>query len=100
MSFWKSLFGGGASASAEPKAGKTGETVEYKGFTIQAAPFQDGGKYLTAGTISKDVAGERRTHRFIRADSHPTFDAAASFSLDKGRQIVDLVGDNMFAETR
>lgn len=92
MSFWKSLFGGGATA-AEPKAG---ETVEYNGFTIQAAPFQDGGKWMTAGTISKEVAGERKTHRFIRADSHATFDAAASFSLDKGRQMIDLMGERVF----
>jgi len=93
MSFWKTLFGGGKSATQ-----KAGETVEYNGFTIRAEPFEDGGKYLTAGTISKEVAGETKTHRFVRADSHASFDAAASFSLDKARQIVDLMGDKIFAE--
>jgi hypothetical protein len=93
MSFWKSLFGGGPRAAGEPKAA---ETVDYNGFTITAAPFQDGGKWMTAGTITKVVAGETRTHRFVRADSHPTFEAAAAFSLDKGRQIVDLLGERVF----
>jgi hypothetical protein len=94
MSIWKTLFGGGARGGAEPKAG---ETVEYNGFTVTAAPFQDGGKWLTAGTISKEIAGEAKTHRFVRADSHATFEQAAAFSLDKARQIVDLMGDRLFS---
>jgi hypothetical protein len=93
MSFWKTLFGRGPKAAAEPRLG---EAVEYKGFVIRAAPMNEGGRFLTAGVIEKDVAGERRTHRFIRADTHPTFDAAASFSLDKARQIIDLQGERMF----
>ena len=95
MSFWKNLFGGGSGKGA---AQKVGETVEYNGFSITAAPFQDGGKWLTAGTITKAVGGETKTHQFVRADSHASFDAAASFSLDKARQIVDLMGDKIFAE--
>jgi hypothetical protein len=96
MSFWKSLFGGRSSApSAEQKVG---EAVEYNGFVIRAAPIAEGGKFLTAGIIEKEIGGERKTHRFIRADTHPTFDAAAAFSLAKARQIVDLQGDRMFRE--
>lgn len=93
MSFWKTLFGGGSQAPAQPKVG---ETIEYNGFSITAAPFEQGGKWLTAGTIAKVTGGETRTHQFVRADSHATFDQAASFSLDKGRQIVDLMGERMF----
>jgi hypothetical protein len=93
MSFWKTLFGGGPKAAAEPRLG---EAVEYKGFVIRAAPIAEGGRFLTAGVIEKEVAGERKTHRFIRADTHPTFDAAVSFSLDKARQIIDLQGDRVF----
>ena len=93
MSIWKSLFGGGSKGPAAPKVG---ETIEYNGFTITAAPFEDGGKWLTAGTIVKAIGGETRTHRFVRADSHATFDQAATFSLDKARQIVDLMGDKLF----
>lgn len=92
MSFWNTLFGGGPKA-AEPRLG---EAVEYKGYVIRSAPIAEGSKYLTAGVIEKEVAGERKTHRFIRADTHPTFDAAVSFSFDKARQIIDLQGDRMF----
>jgi hypothetical protein len=92
MSFWKSLFGGQPSV-AEPKLG---EPVEYKGFVIRAAPMAEGGKYLTAGFIEKDVAGERKTHHFIRADNHASFDQAAEFSVGKARQIIDLQGDRVF----
>lgn len=94
MSFWKSLFGG-KSGGSDP-ACEAGEPVEYKGFTIQAAPFKNEGRYQTAGVITKEVGGERKEHRFIRADSHATLDQAASFSLDKARQIIDLQGDRVF----
>ena len=93
MSFWRSLFGGGARGEA---AGRAAEPVEYKGFVIRAAPFKEGGKWLTAGTIEKEIAGARKTHRFVRADSHASFDQAASFSVDKARQIIDLMGDRLF----
>jgi hypothetical protein len=93
MSFWKSLFGG--KPESEP-GGETGEPVEYKGFVIRAAPFKSEGRYQTAGVITKDVAGERKEHRFIRADSHATLEQAAAFSLDKARQIIDLQGDRLF----
>jgi hypothetical protein len=92
VSFWKSLFGG-PRAAGEPKAA---EAVDYNGFTIVAAPFQDRGRWMTAGTITKAAADGTRTHRFVRADSHATFEQAAAFSLDKGRQIVDLQGERVF----
>jgi hypothetical protein len=92
MSFWKSLFGGGSSAGA-PAASAP---VEYKGFTIRAAPFKEGDKYQTAGTIEKEVAGVRKEHRFIRADSHVSLDEAASFSITKARQMIDLQGERIF----
>lgn len=91
MSFLKSLFGG-RSAPAMPQ----GEPVEYKGYVIRPAPFQNGGQYQTAGTIEKDVDGVRKEHRFIRADSHASLEDAMNFSVSKARQIVDLQGDRMF----
>lgn len=93
MSFWKSLFGGRASAPAEtPRS----EAVEYKGYTIRAEPFQNSGQYQTAGVIEKEIGGVRKEHRFIRADSHASLDDAMSFTLSKARQIVDLQGDRIF----
>ena len=92
MSFWKSLFGGGASESAD---GKPGEPVEYNGFTIRAAPYKAEGQYQTAGIITKDVGGVTKEHKFIRADRHASFDDAVEFSLSKARQIVDQQGERM-----
>jgi hypothetical protein len=92
MSFWKSLFGGGATESAE----KASEPVEYNGFTIRAAPYKAEGQYQTAGTITKDVGGIVKEHKFVRADRHASYDDAVEFSLSKARQIVDQSGDRMF----
>ncbi len=91
MSFWKSLFGG--SAASAPKAS---DPVEYKGFVIRAAPFKEGANYQTAGTIEKEVDGIRKEHRFIRADSHPVYDDAVSFTISKAQQIIDQMGDRLF----
>ena len=93
MSFWKSLFGGGASESTDAKPG---EPVEYNGFTIRAAPYKVEGQYQTAGIVEKDVNGVRKEHKFIRADRHASYDDAVEFSLAKARQIVDQQGDRVF----
>ena len=94
MSFWKSLFGGSSpAAEAAPPPGE-----EYKGFTIRAAPFKFEGQFQTAGVIEKDIAGERKEHKFIRADRHASHDDAVAFSLSKGRQLVDEQGEQMFRQ--
>src|SRR4051812_15443887 len=104
MSFIKSLFGSlfsGAVGGTET-AGAAGpapaKSMEHKGFTGSAAPFEHEGRYQTAGTIEKEIDGVRRQHRFIRADSHPSMDQAVEFSIQKGCQIVDQMGERVFAE--
>jgi hypothetical protein len=92
MSFLSTLFGRLAGAPAE----KVSEPVEYKGYTIRAAPFQNEGQYQTAGTIEREIDGVRKEHRFIRADAFATYDDAVKFTLGKARQIVDLQGERMF----
>ena len=93
MSFWKSLFGGGASESAEAKPSAP---VDYNGFTIRAAPYKEQGQYQTAGVISKEIGGATKEHKFIRADRHASYDDAVEFSLAKARQIIDQQGERMF----
>lgn len=90
MSFLKKLFGGGAREEAAPKL------VEHKGFTIAATPYGEGGQFQTCGRISKDIDGVRKEHKFIRADRFMTREEAEDFSLSKGRQIVDDMGEKMF----
>jgi len=91
MSFWKSLFGGGAA-----KTEKAAEPVEYNGFTIRPAPYQAEGQYQTAGTIEKEVGGLLKEHKFIRADRHASYDDAVEFSVSKARQIIDQQGERIF----
>jgi hypothetical protein len=103
MSLFKSLFGnllsGGGAAAASPKAAAApAKSIEHKEFTVSAAPFEQDGRYQTAGTIEKDVDGVRKQHRFIRADSHLSMDQAVEFSIQKGCQIVDQMGERVFAE--
>jgi len=95
MSFWKSLFGGGSSADAS-KPAAVARTVEHNGFRIAAEPYPEGGQFQLAGTISKEIGGELKQHRYIRADRFSTMEDATDAAIMKGRQIVDQLGDRVF----
>jgi hypothetical protein len=92
MSFWSALFGGRGAAKTE----KVSDPVEYKGYVIRAAPYQNNGHYQTAGTITRDIDGVPKEHRFIRADAYASYDDAVNFTLNKARQIIDLQGERIF----
>jgi hypothetical protein len=92
MSFFSALFGRGKSAPAE----KLSDPVEYKGFIIRAAPYKNNGHYQTAGVIARGAGGERKEHRFIRADAYASYEDAVNFTINKARQIIDLQGERMF----
>ena len=96
MSFFKSLFGWGKSGPEAEATPLAGATLEHKGFLITAAPFRNEGQFQTAGTITKEVGGEMKEHKFIRADRHASHEDAVTFSLSKGRQIVDEQGERLF----
>jgi hypothetical protein len=95
MSFLKSLFGRRAT-SEEAKAPDPAHALEYKGFVIRAAPFKNEGQYQTAGSIEKEIDGVMKEHKFLRADRHAGFEDAVSFTLFKGRQIIDEQGERLF----
>jgi hypothetical protein len=81
-----SLFGGGPSAPAQPGPEAT---IEYNGFIIRAEPYKEEGQYQTAGVIAQESDGVMKEHRFVRADRYASLDDAVTFTLAKGRQIVD-----------
>ncbi len=87
-------FGGRNADATEAPA----EAVEYRGYRIRPAPFRDGGQFQTAGTIEKETESGVRTHRFVRAEKHPSQEAALEFSLMKAKQIIDQQGDRLFGE--
>ena len=91
----KAAFGlGGRGDQAE--APVAAEAVEYKGYRIVPAPYKTNGQYQTAGTIEKDFPDGPKTHRFIRAETHPSLDDAIGFATTKAKQIIDQQGDRLF----
>jgi hypothetical protein len=95
MSFWKKLFGGGSGGTSSEPA-RPMQTVEHKGYVIEARPYSEGGQFQVAGVIFKGEGEARKEHKFIRADRFPTMDEAADFAVIKGRQIIDQQGDRIF----
>lgn len=97
MSFLKSLFGWGKAEATEAEGTASAPAVDHKGFAITAAPFRNEGQFQTAGTITKMVDGALKEHKFIRADRHASLEDAVTFSIAKGRQIVDERGERLFS---
>ncbi|CAN7502158.1 HlyU family transcriptional regulator [Devosia sp. LjRoot16] len=97
MSFWKNLFGGGGSRSA-------GKSIEpavvaeeaYKGFTVKSLIMPVGSEYQLAGLIEKEIDGELKSYKFVRADRFSSKEDVVSFALAKGRQIIDEQGDGIY----
>lgn len=94
MSFFKKLFGGGEAGEKAPSGPAARE--EYEGFVILAEPYPEAGQFQLAGTITKEIGGEVKVHRFVRADRFPTREQAAEFTLTKARQIIDQNGERLF----
>ena len=82
------IFGAVAAVEAEP--------VEYSGYLIRPAPYPRGGDYQTCGVIEKEIGGEKKEHRFVRAETHPSRDQAIAFSIHKAKQLIDEQGDRLF----
>jgi hypothetical protein len=55
-----------------------------------------GSEYQLAGTIEKDIGGELKTYKFVRADRFSSKEDVVTFSLAKGRQIIDEQGDAIY----
>ena len=95
MSFWKKLFGGGEAVDSALAGYKTLGEEAYKGFLIKAIEMRVGSEYQLAGTIEKDVGGELKTYKFIRADRMGSKDDLIALALSKGRQIIDEQGEQI-----
>src|SRR5215211_2765630 len=75
------------SGAGEP----TEAAIDYKGYRIRAAPYRTDGSYQTAGIIEKDEGGGVKQHRFVRADTHQTREAAVAFTISKAKQVIRAV---------
>ena len=96
MSFLKRLFGLGSSDTTAAKPEAEPVSSEHKGFIILATPFSEAGQFQTCGLIRKEINGEMKEHKFIRADRFAVMDDAVNITLMKGRQIIDEQGDGLF----
>jgi hypothetical protein len=90
MAFWSKWF-----SPAVPEGPM--KSIEYKGYLIEAVPYKDGGQFQLAGIISKEIAGEKKTHRFVRADKFTDKNEAADIAISKGQLIIDQSGDRIFS---
>ena len=93
MSVLKRLVGGGDDANAPAEPAKQ---VEHEGFVIRATPYKEGAEFQTCGVVAKEIDGETKEHRFVRAERFPTLEGAAEHSITKGKQIVDQQGERIF----
>jgi hypothetical protein len=93
--FIKSVFSG-ATGSGQPEPS---EPIDYKGFSIEAAPINEDGKYRSAGFISGEVNGEIKRIQFIRADQNVELQAAIDHSIVKAQQIIDEQGASLLNKT-
>ena len=96
MSFWKKLFGAGGGDDASVATGANAPQEVYKGFTIRASLLPAGSEFQLAGTIEKEIEGVMKRHDFVRADRFGSKDDAATYTLAKGRQIIDEQGERLF----
>ena len=92
---WWSIF---RKASSESTEDAESESVEYEGYVIHPAPRKEGGKFYTAGSISKRFEEGVKTQRFIRADTHTSRDTAAEHAVFKAKQIIREQGDKLFKD--
>lgn len=93
--FMRWLTGGAAGGA---KDGEPGEAVVYNGYTIRPAARTHDGQWLTSGLISKEIDGVLKEHHFIRAETHPSKEAADAFSVGKAKRIIDELGDRVFQD--
>jgi hypothetical protein len=84
------LFG---NAAAPPEE----DPVEYNGYRIRPTPFPRLGQ--TAGIIEKEIGGEVKEHRFVRAETHSSHEEAIAFSIAKAKQIIDEQAERLFGRS-
>ena len=90
MSLFSRLFG--AKSSEAPKD----ISVEYQGFRITPEPMKEAQGYRLCAVIEKEVGGELKSHRLIRADTIADMEQCIEASVGKAKQMIDQMGERLF----
>ena len=98
IKFFKGLLkGNGREHSAEEDAAKEEQAVEYNGFSISPCPRKVGGGWSTEAIIRKQIGDESKQHKFIRADTSASQEAAISLIISKARTLIDQQGEGILS---
>ena len=89
------LFKGIFGSATEPKS-QAAPPILYDGYEIIAEPRSAGGQWQIAGRIEKEIDGERKVHVFVRADTLPSSDEAATHMVRKAKLLIDQQGSSIF----
>ena len=95
MNFLRGLFLRRSRAGETPRAEPS---IEYRGYTITPAPEKDPAGWHVAGTISKEASGQRRVHRFVRADTSTDREVIVARTIEKAKRVIDEQGDGIFRD--
>lgn len=101
-SFLSGLFGkilGSGEAEEVPRRSDKAES--HNGYMIHPLPQKADTQWRLAGRIVKAGVGDddEEEREFVRADTFPSREQAETFSLKKGRQIIDERGEGLFSAT-
>jgi hypothetical protein len=92
MSFLKKLFGGGSATGGAKATART----RHEGYDIAATPISEGGQFRLCAVISREIDGEVKQHKLIRADLFQSADEAAEAAFRKAKLVIAEQGDRMF----
>lgn len=73
-----------------------GDAVTYRGFTIVPEPYRNQGQWQLAARITKEIDGETREHRLVRADLVSDAEEARRHAVSKAQRLIDERGDGVF----
>jgi hypothetical protein len=90
MSLFSRLFGPKSSAEIMPAS------HEYLGFQITPQPMKEAQGFRLCALIEKEVDGEVKSHRLVRADTISDFDVCTEASIAKAKQMIDQQGVRLF----
>jgi len=90
MSLFGRIFGG------KKDTAQSAPSEDYGGYRIIPEPIKEGQVWRLSARIEKEIDGEVKSHKIIRADTISSHEDVVAASIAKAKQLVDDQGDRMF----